>query len=119
MVAGYVEGLISDSQSGRREKEDIDQLRRSFRPLAIRQIKRWFILQEIQKKEGTHVDEKELDARVTALAKAQDVDPKKLRQQLVRSDQLEKLRRNMEEEKTLNFLVDKAQVEIEPAKSKQ
>ena len=108
MVAWYVEALISDLQSNQQKDEDREQLRNSFRPLATRQVKRWFILQEVQKKEGIRVDEKELDAAVAALAKAQGIEPEKLRQQLANSGQLEKLRHNMEEEKTLSFLVGKA-----------
>jgi len=108
MVAWYVEALISDLQSGQHKDEDREQLRNSFRPLATRQVKRWFILQEVQRKEGIQVDEKELDATVAALAKAQGIEPEKLRQQMASSGQLDKLRHSLEEEKTLSFLVGKA-----------
>jgi FKBP-type peptidyl-prolyl cis-trans isomerase (trigger factor) len=73
-------------------------------------VKRWLILQEVQKKEGIRVDEKELDATVAALAKAQGLELQKLRQQMASSGQLDKLRHNMEEEKTLSFLVGKAHI---------
>jgi trigger factor len=119
MVAGYVEALVSDLQPGKRTGEDLDQLRKSFRPMAIRQIKRWFILQEVQKKEDIQVDKKELDARVTAMAEARGIKPKELHQLLVSSAQLEKLRHNMEEEKILGFLVSKARVETAPANSRK
>lgn len=119
LVAGYVEALITDFQSGQHKDEDREKLRNSFRPLATRQVKRWFILQEVQKKEGIRVDEKELDATVATLAKAQGIEQEKLRQQMVSSGQLEKLRHNMDEEKTLSFLVGKAHIKVVKPETKE
>jgi trigger factor len=119
MVGGYVEALISDLRSESHQKEDLDQLRSSFRPLATRQVRRWFILEEVQKKEGIQVDENELAAKVAALAQARGIKSQKLHQQLASTGQLQKLRHSMEEEKTLSFLVDKAQIKIAPAQAKE
>ncbi|MCK4271577.1 trigger factor [bacterium] len=110
LVAGYIEALISDIHPGQHKEEDLDQLRKSYQPLAVRSVRRWFILEEICKKEGIHVEEKELAAQVATMAKARGIDPQKTHKQLAESGQLQKLRRNMEEEKTLSFLVQKTQV---------
>jgi trigger factor len=115
MVAGYIETLIADFHPGEKKDEDRDQLRRSYRPLAVRAIKRWFILEEVCKKENLTVADKELQAEVASMAKARDIDPQQLQAQLARSDDLEKLRRNMEEEKTLAHLLGKAEVTTAPA----
>lgn len=119
MVAGYIEALISDLHPGQHEEEDVDQLRRSYRPLAIRYVRRLFILEEVRKKEGIQVTEKELKAEVATLAKAQNIDPDQLHRQLVNSGQLQKLRHNMEEEKTLSFLVEKAHIKTGRSKSER
>jgi trigger factor len=110
LVAGYIEALISDLHPGQHKEEDLDQLRKSYQPLAVRSVRRWFILEEICKKEGIHVEEKELAAQVATMAKTRGLDPQKAHKQLAESGQLQKLRRNLEEEKTLSFLVGKTQV---------
>ncbi|MCK4598153.1 trigger factor, partial [bacterium] len=110
LVAGYIEALISDLHPGQHKEEDLDQLRKSYQPLAVRSVRRWFILEEVCEKEGIHVEEKELAAQVATMAKARGIDPQKAHKQLAESGQLQKLRRNIEEEKTLSFLVQKTQV---------
>jgi len=119
LVAGYSESMIAELHHSQKKEEDLEQIRKSYRPLAVRAIKRWFLLEEVSKKEKLQVDEKELKDRVTAMVDGRDVDPEKAYQHLAQSGQLDKLRHSMEEEKTLNFLVAKAQVKTAPAKSKQ
>ncbi len=119
MVGGYVEAMISDLRSESHKGDDVDQLRRSLQPLATRQVKRWFILEEVRKKEGLQVSDEELAAKVSALAQAQNIEPHRLHQQLASGGQLERLRRSVEEEKTLSFLVGKAHVKAVPAEQKR
>jgi len=117
LVAGYIETLISDLHPDQKKEEHLDQLRKSYRPLAIRYVRRWFILEEIRKKEGIKVTENELRAKVLALAKARGADEEKLLQNLTDSGQLQNMRRNLEEEKTLSFIVSKAKIETVPPNS--
>jgi len=115
MVAGYVEALISDLHPGEKSADEQDQLRRSYRPLAVRTVKRWFILEEVRQREALKVGDQELEIRVKAMAEAHHADPEEIQQHLAQSNELERLRRDLEEEKTLGFLVGKAEVTSRPA----
>ena len=119
MVAGYVESLISDLHPREEKDEDRDQLRRSYQPLAVRAVKRWFILDEIERQEKIEVSDQELHDRVTAMAASRNLDPKELSAHLAQSDQLKRLRRNIQEEKLLNFLVAESNVITVPAEKSE
>jgi hypothetical protein len=58
-----------------------------------------------------------LNVKVRALAKARAANEKKLHQQLASSGQLHNMRRNLEEEKTLGFIVSKAKIQTVPPNS--
>jgi trigger factor len=115
MIAGYVEALISDFHPGEKSADEQEQLRRSYRPMAVRMVKRWFILDEVRRRENLAVNDQELEARVKTMAVVNRADPKELHQHLAQSNELERLRRNLEEEKTLDFLVSKAEITSGPA----
>jgi trigger factor len=119
MVAGYVESLIADLHPDQNRDEDRDQLRRAYRPLAVRAVKRWFILEKIGRREKLEVGDQELKDKVAGMAASRDLDSQELFAQLTRSDQLNRLRRNMVEEKTLNFLVNTSKVTTAPAQDKR
>jgi trigger factor len=121
MVAGYVESLIGDlhPEEGQDKDQDRDQLRRSYRPLAVRAVKRWFLLEEIGQREKIEVSDQELEDRVAIMARSRNLDPKELSAHLSRSDQLHQLRRNMREEKILDFLMDSSEVVTVPAPEKK
>ena len=121
MVAGYVESLIGDlhHEEGQDKDQDRDQLRHAYRPLAVRAVKRWFLLEEIGQREKIEVSDQELEDRVAAMARSRNLDPKELSAHLSRSDQLHQLRRNMREEKILDFLIDSSEVVTVPAPEKE
>ena len=119
MVAGYVESLLADLHPQEEEGQDRDQLRRSYRPLAVRAVKRWFLLEEIGQREQIEISDQELQDRVAAMAASRHLDPKELTAHLARSDQLNQLRRNIQEEKILDFLLDKSKVVTAPAVEKE
>jgi trigger factor len=122
MVAGYVESLLADLHPQEQEEsqdQDRDQLRRSYRPLAVRAVKRWFLLEEIGQREKIEVSDQELQDRVAAMAASRHLDPKELSAHLARSDQLDQLRRNMREEKILDFLLEASTVITVPADTKE
>jgi trigger factor len=122
MVAGYVESLIADLHPQEKEKggeQDIDQLRRAYRPLAERAVKRWFLLEEIGQREKIEVSDQELQDRVAAMAASRNLDPGELSAHLSRSDQLNQLRRNIREEKILDFLIGASKIVTVPAAEKE
>jgi len=119
MVAGYVESLIADLHPQEGQDQDRDQLRQSYRPLAIRSVKRWFLLEEIGQREKIEVGNQELQDRVAAMAASRQLDPKELTAHLTRTDQLNQLRRNMREEKILGFLLGASQVVTVPPAQKE
>jgi trigger factor len=121
MVAGYVESLIADLHPQNKEEDkdqDRDQLRRAYHPLAVRAVKRWFLLEEIGQREKIEVGDQELQDRIASLAASRHLDPQELSAHLVRSDQLNQLRRNIREEKILDFLIGASKIVSVPAEEK-
>ncbi len=122
MVAGYVESLIADLHPQGQEEDrdqDRDQLRRSYRPLAVRAVKRWFLLEEIGQQEKIEVSDQELQERIASMAASRNLDPKELSAHLSRTDQLNQLRRNFREEKILDFLLEASKIVSVPAAEKE
>jgi len=122
MVAGYVESLIADFHPQEKEvdkNQDRDQLRRAYHPLAIRAVKRWFLLEEIGQREKIEVSDQELQDRVAAMAASRNLDPQELSANLARADQLNQLRRNIQEEKILDFLIGASKIVTVPAAEKE
>ncbi|MEE9252084.1 MAG: trigger factor [Thermodesulfobacteriota bacterium] len=82
-----------------------------LRQRAEKNIKASIILGEISRREGIEVSEKELEARLRELSRGANVPYEQLKDAYMQGDMLERLRDRMIEEKVLEFLVEKSEIE--------
>ncbi len=88
---------------------------------AARQLKLFFILDQIAKSLEVDVNENEINGRIAMLAMQQGRRPEKLRQQMQRSGELEHLFLQIREQKTLDKIIERAtvtEVDAPPAEEK-
>jgi trigger factor len=85
--------------------------REEWRPQAEREVREDLLLERVARERGIEIQDADLDERLTAMARAQGVDPGRLRKVYRDSGMLEALRAGMAREKALDFLIDEAKVE--------
>lgn len=110
-VEGELNRLVDEARGkGRREPEDA--LKEEFRPAALRHTKAALILQAIGEKEGVGVTEDDVKGKVQWLAEKMSLTPENVMKYYVTRDgSLEGLRDSIFEEKVMNLVLDKAEVE--------
>lgn len=96
-------------EEGKAEK-DPQELERQFRPLVERIQRRQIILGAVAEKEGLTVTDEDLQERIEAMAKDGGLHPARLRAAIEKRGDLERLKEDMQEQKTLDFLLQKAKV---------
>lgn len=105
-------------QQGHSEKEaegimekDKDALRERLRPHAEKQVKAFFIIEEIANKEDLNATKDELDNFIESLAARQQKEPAKLRKQLEEEGGSNGLYWQLTEAKVMDFLIKNAKAE--------
>ncbi len=92
---------------------DYPRLTADLRPDATRAVRRGLVLEAIAEKEEITAGEAEVEAEIARLARESGRAPQAMRSLLQRGGDLEGLRRALREAKTLQFLVEQAQVHPE------
>jgi trigger factor len=90
---------------------NIEKLRHGARDEAIKELKLFFILQKIATEQDVEVDEGELNGRVAMIAAQRGLRPEKLKQQMAKDGSLANLYITMREQKAVDKLLEKAQIE--------
>jgi trigger factor len=90
---------------------NVERLRHGAREEAIRELKLFFILQKIATEQNVDVDEGQLNGRVAMIAAQQGQRPEKLKQQMAKDGTLANLYVTMREQKAVDVLLEKAQIE--------
>jgi trigger factor len=109
MVQRGLESIARRLEDEERPEEPAEVERR-FRPLVERVQKRQIILGAVAEKEGLTVTDEDLKERIEAMAKDGDIHPARLRAAMEKRGDVERLREDMQEQKTLDFLLQKAKV---------
>jgi trigger factor len=92
-----------------------DGLRDTLRPGALDEVRGQLLLEAVAEQEKIEVADAELDERVARLAKMNNQAPGRLKAEMDRDGRLDNLRFQVRQEKTLDFLIGKANVvEKEP-----
>ena len=91
-------------------EQRIAELRAGSAQQAQRGLKLFFILDKVGEKLGIEVSENEVNAQIAALAMQQNRRPEKLRQDMMRSGQVEQLFHQVLEQKALDQIISKATV---------
>ncbi|MFH1262728.1 MAG: trigger factor [Pseudomonadota bacterium] len=87
-----------------------EKLEAEFRPEAAKHVHEQLLIEAVAKKEGLTIEEKEVSERIVSIAKAAKVPPGELRAHYEKSGKFESLRFQLLSQKTLDFLLSKANV---------
>jgi len=91
-----------------------EKLRETFLPLAEREVRGSLILEKIAEKEKISVSESEVDAHLEKLAKRLNRRVEAVKNLYQQRNLMDELRQQVLEEKTLDFLIEKAKIKISP-----
>lgn len=114
MVENYLDSVV---ERARKEHEghdhdiDEDEIRRTSRDDAVRGIRRYLLLEAVAQQEALEVTDEDEKARIRSMAENYNIDEDRMRQMLLRTGQLDRIRSELLEEKTLDYLAEQAQVE--------
>lgn len=103
--------LMTRGMAREQIEANLDKLRHGARDEAIRELKLFFILQKIATDQNIDVDESELNGRVAMIAAQRGLRPEKLKQQMAKDGSLANLYVTLREQKAVDGLIEKAQVE--------
>lgn len=103
---------LVDEAVAKGRKEAREALTEEFRPAAARNVKASLLLQAIGEKEGVEVSEDDVKARVQALAERMSLTPENVMKYFVTRDgSLDGLRSSIFEEKVLDLILERAEIE--------
>jgi trigger factor len=109
--AGLDELHERNQQLGRGNSEEEDgQYREAARPVAERVIRGLFLLESVRRQENIRADEAEVDEKITIIAGENGFDLEKFRAYVDRGEERARIRRELEERKTYDFLLSRAQI---------
>lgn len=91
-----------------------EKLQETFRPLAEKEVRGSLILEKIAEIEKISVSEAELDAYLEKLAKRLNRRVEAVKSLYQQRNLMDELRQQVLEEKTLDFLIEKAKIKISP-----
>ena len=120
----HLDGLIKENLSrmdlkGKNKEEIkkiIDELRERLRQQAEEDVKSFFILEEIARKEKIGISENELNEAIANIAKLNKEKPEELRKKLEKNERLEELQNQLKQNKVLDFVKKRAKIIWKPEK---
>lgn len=115
MVDRQLDFLLQDAtkvadDAGDEVKAALEKLREEARPRAEKQVLGMLLLEAVSRKEKLDISDAELEGRIQELSREHRIPAKQLKIQLKQNDQVDALRYNLLQDKTLDFLVDRAVV---------
>jgi len=128
LVESELEGLLEDSrqrlfQQGYAEKDvkeimekEKDAMLKKLRPHAEKQVKTFFLIEEIAKAENIDPTEEEVNNLIENLAKRRNQPPVRLKEELEKENKINSLYWQLAEAKVMGFLLDNAKIEEEVQK---
>ena len=109
-VENVKQNLIRGGSSLEKTGLTQEKLREDFRPGSEKRVKEMFILGEIAKREKITVDDEDLEKGFRELALSMGQSPEALREYYEARNLVDTLRNKLLEEKTLNYLVEHANI---------
>jgi len=101
---------------GRPNSDEEDaRYREAARPVAERQIRALFLLEAVRRQEALEVADADVDARIEAIAAENGFDLAKYRQYVEQGEEKDRIRHALEERRTYDFLLSRAQITAAPA----
>ena len=90
---------------------NIERLRSGAHDEAVRELKLFFILQQIATERGVDVDESELNGRIAMMAVQRNRRPEKMKQDMAKDGSLSNLFVQIREQKAVDKILDEAEIE--------
>jgi trigger factor len=90
---------------------NVERLRTGARDEAARELKLFFILQQISNQQSVDVDEAELNGRIALLAAQRGRRPEKMKQDMAKDGSLANLYIQMREQKAVDKILEDAEIE--------
>ncbi len=110
MLLNMQRRMVSNGMDPKQSAEMVSGLRESARPEAARQVKLSFLLEAIANKESITVGDEEMENSLKNIASRYGQDYDKVKKSYQESNMLEELRAELLEQKTLDFLEDRAKI---------
>jgi FKBP-type peptidyl-prolyl cis-trans isomerase (trigger factor) len=89
-----------------------EQLTERFRPSARRAVQRLVVLDQLRQAEGLDVTDGEIEAHIAKMAQEQHMEPQELRRAIAGSNNMERLRNDLAEEKVFGMLEQHANITV-------
>lgn len=110
MLLNMQRRMVSNGMDPKQSAEMVSGLRESARPEAVRQVKLQFLLEAIANKESVAVSDEEMENSLKNIASRYGQDYEKVKKSYQESNMLDELRAELLEQKTLDFLEDRAKI---------
>lgn len=116
MVEAWLRSGLQDlhnrnQQMGRPSTEEEDQqYREAALPVAERQIRGLFLLEAVRRQESLEVTPEEIEAKIEAIAAEHGFDLEKYREFARQGEEQDRLRHDLEQRKTYDFLLSRAEI---------
>ena len=116
MVENYLDNMVERARKehgerGQDQDIDEDEIRTNSRDGAARGIKRYLLLEAIARQEKIAVNEEDETARIESMGQNYNMEADRMRQMLLKGGQMDRIRSELLEEKTMDFLAENAKVE--------
>ena len=110
MIDRSVDGVLGDTEGA--DAEAVARAREQLRPEAERAVKRALVIDRLAEMQGLRATEEELDQRIEAIAKKNEVPPSKIYASLQKAGRLEALERELSETKVFDFLKEQSEIVV-------
>ncbi|OGP57217.1 MAG: trigger factor [Deltaproteobacteria bacterium RBG_13_61_14] len=98
-------------------EEALHQLAEQFEDQAKKDVQAAYLIEAVAAREKLEVSEEDLANKIAQLAESQHVHPDKLKDRLAGEEDQKRLKAQVEEEKTLAFLLEQAKIKIKEVRS--
>jgi len=112
MVSNFLDNLV-EAYKRENEAQEIDEaaVREQNREAAVRNVRRYILLERIGEQESIKVTEEDVEARLGELAGRYNTEASRLKQIYDRSGQLGRLESDLFDERIFDFLIESASIE--------
>lgn len=114
MVENALNAIVEDykkEHEGHNHPIDEARLREEGRDLAVYQVRTRLLIEAVAQKENIVATDEEVDERIQRIAEANRQGFEVVKRALQRNRQIDRIRRDLVAEKTIQFLIDRAQIE--------
>ncbi len=111
LVTQYLDSLLQAPDDA--DPQEIAAAKEQARPAAERAVRRMLVIDRVADTEGLHATQDDVDARVTEIARQNDMEPAEVRRQLSQSGRLQALASDLMEQRVFDYLKSLSTIEKE------